>query len=81
MGGLADKFGGGPAGDFMSGGLVSKAIDVLSVPNYLLAGGVDAALAGQNPFEGAVEGLRSRESFIDVLEKRSVPKWAAIPSV
>jgi len=66
-------------GDLFSGGIVSKAMDVLALPNYAAAGAVDYALEGQNPFAGAVEGLKTRESFIDVLDKRGAPKWLSIP--
>lgn len=66
-------------GQFMSGGFFSKAIDLLSTTNYMSAGAVDAALRGDNPLTGAVEGLQTRRSFTDVLGDRGVPPAVATP--
>ena len=53
---------------YMQGGLVSKAFDLISSPQYLAAGAVDALTQGQNPLTGAVAGLQHRTTYGDVLE-------------
>lgn len=67
-------------GQFMSGNLVSKGLDLLSAANYGAAGAVDAGLEGQNPLEGAWEGIKNRTTFSDVMETRGVSPWIAKPA-
>ena len=66
-------------GTFFSGNLLSKGLDLISIPNYAAAGAADAALGGENPLSGAMKGIHDRASFIDTFEHHSMPKWAAIP--
>lgn len=52
----------------MQGGLVSKAFDILSTPQFAGAGFVDALTAGRNPIAGIGEGIQHRTTYGDVLE-------------
>jgi len=52
----------------MQGGLVSKGFDLISSPQYMAAGAIDALTAGQNPFEGMAKGLANRTTYGKVLE-------------
>ena len=74
-----DRLGNVDTGSYMSGGLVSKALDLLGTTQYAAAGATDALLNQQNPLEGAVEGIRSRKSFMNVLADRGAPRWVSTP--
>lgn len=45
-----------------------KVLDALGVPNYAIAGGVEAALQGRNPLEGVPEGIQRHTTFGKVIE-------------
>lgn len=74
MGLLSDSLNGAPsAGRYMQGGFFSKAMDLLGTGGFASAGAADALLKGENPIQGAIEGVQDRRSYIDVLKDRGVP--------
>lgn len=55
-------------GKWGEGGLVAKTLDVLSTPQYAVAGAGRALLRGENPLEGLTTGVVNRASNIDTLK-------------
>lgn len=56
--------------EYMTGGVLSKVLDVFGTGNYAAAGLASAALKGKPLLEGVKEGIGSRKSFSDVLEEQ-----------
>lgn len=83
MGRLADAWGSAKgdneAGTYMSGNILSKALDAVSTVGYAAAGATDAALSGENVLEGAGKGIQGRQSFVDTFKNHNMPNILALP--
>lgn len=69
---IADSLNSTDRGKWGTGSAVSKVFDVLSTPQYAVAGGAKALIKGQNIFKGAGEGVKNRASFADVAGEAGV---------
>lgn len=61
--------------------VLERVFDALGTTNYASAGAARALLTGDNPLEGAAEGIKSHTTYGDLLREHGVTNpWVAVPA-